>query len=395
MEAAGTGTPPAEEKLAVTIPRDDTTPSTSDISRIQESHKPISSPPRRSGIPPKRLSGVAQRPNVSTPNSTTKSSTASPSRGATAGGLSKPPTRPIANASGRRPISSVNASTAVSSTHRARPSTNSVEEDKKSAAGLDGENKRPSGPSSAKRVSIASVQSNKPTSLKATPSSADRRNSTMTSTTVDKKTPPSRTGATSPTKGILRTASSSTKSIGDSNTPRALRPPPGSSRAATRPTVSDSHRKRLSTIPASPTPISSDPVPPVFETPVEDLSSKPARPGLVTRKSTMSITIEQRLREMELVNEMLQAAMAEDGDEEDEVKEEYGRKVDEQLASLRIKLQEARRNEGKEDIKPPETVSNPGDKSGSAHAPPLQDDVQHENPGTLNSALSDSQQKVS
>lgn len=60
----------------------------------------------------------------------------------------------------------------------------------------------------------------------------------------------------------------------------------------------------------------------------------------------MSVTIEQRLREMELVSQMLQVAMAEDGDESDEVKEEYGKRVDESLASLRTKLEEARRNEG-------------------------------------------------
>lgn len=60
----------------------------------------------------------------------------------------------------------------------------------------------------------------------------------------------------------------------------------------------------------------------------------------------MSVTIEQRLREMELVHQMLQVAMAEDGDESDEVKEEYGKRVDESLASLRTKLEEARRNEG-------------------------------------------------
>lgn len=45
---------------------------------------------------------------------------------------------------------------------------------------------------------------------------------------------------------------------------------------------------------------------------------------------------------------MLHVAMAEDGHESDEVKEEYGKRVDESLASLRTKLEEARRNEGLE-----------------------------------------------
>lgn len=54
---------------------------------------------------------------------------------------------------------------------------------------------------------------------------------------------------------------------------------------------------------------------------------------------------------MEVVNIMLRAAMAEDGEEDDEVKEEYGRKADEDLANLRLKLEEARRSEGKEALK--------------------------------------------
>ena len=103
-------------------------------------------------------------------------------------------------------------------------------------------------------------------------------------------------------------------------------------------------RKRLSTIPASPAPTHLD-----FTS--SNLATHPPsptrvmRPALGSRKSTMSITIEQRLREMELVHQMIHIAMAEDGGESDEVKEEYGRKVDESLASLRTKLAEARRNE--------------------------------------------------
>lgn len=50
---------------------------------------------------------------------------------------------------------------------------------------------------------------------------------------------------------------------------------------------------------------------------------------------------------MELVNTMLRAAMAEDGKEDDQVKEEYGKQADEGLAKLRSRLEEARRNEGK------------------------------------------------
>ena len=69
---------------------------------------------------------------------------------------------------------------------------------------------------------------------------------------------------------------------------------------------------------------------------------------------------------MELVNQMLQAAMAEDGDESDEVKEEYGKKVDETLADLREKLEEARRAEGKLPLSTPSQKADSGDEAGTA-----------------------------
>ena len=62
--------------------------------------------------------------------------------------------------------------------------------------------------------------------------------------------------------------------------------------------------------------------------------------------------MEQRLKEMDLVHTMLKAAMAEDGDEDDEVKEEISRQMEENLAELKGKLEEARRNEGKGAISP-------------------------------------------
>ena len=66
----------------------------------------------------------------------------------------------------------------------------------------------------------------------------------------------------------------------------------------------------------------------------------------------MSVAIEQRLREMELVHEMLQIAMAEEGTQDDEVKEDYAKRADEALAAMRVQLEEARRNEGKPPIEP-------------------------------------------
>ena len=74
------------------------------------------------------------------------------------------------------------------------------------------------------------------------------------------------------------------------------------------------------------------------------------RPALGARKSTMSVTIEQRLREMSVVSTMLRAAMADDGSGDDEIKEEYGNQVDEDLAMLKEKLNTARRSEGREPL---------------------------------------------
>ena len=64
------------------------------------------------------------------------------------------------------------------------------------------------------------------------------------------------------------------------------------------------------------------------------------------------MTIEQRLREMELVSDMLQIAMSEEGADDEEIKEDYGKRADETLAAMRAKLEEARRNEGKPPIEP-------------------------------------------
>ncbi len=101
----------------------------------------------------------------------------------------------------------------------------------------------------------------------------------------------------------------------------------------------------------------------------------------------MSVTIEQRLREMELVSEMLQIAMAEDGDKTDEVKEEYGKKMEETLADLRGKLEEARRNEGKPPLDPPE----PSQAGATADF----DEGEGKRIEELESALVASQEKVS
>ena len=110
------------------------------------------------------------------------------------------------------------------------------------------------------------------------------------------------------------------------------------------------------------------------------------RPGLLTRKSTMSVTIEQRLREMELVHKMLTAAMTDDGLEDDVVKEEYGKTADNTLASLKAKLAEAKLREGKDSANELEAHVD-----GNSDMAKLQSVVDHERP---QSNSSDNAQKV-
>lgn len=60
----------------------------------------------------------------------------------------------------------------------------------------------------------------------------------------------------------------------------------------------------------------------------------------------MSLDLQQKLREMELVHQMLSIAMAQDGDEDDELKAEYNQKMDKSIAELRTQLEESRAAEG-------------------------------------------------
>lgn len=85
---------------------------------------------------------------------------------------------------------------------------------------------------------------------------------------------------------------------------------------------------------------------------------------------------------------MLHVAMAEDADSTDEAKEEYGKKVDESLAAIRSKLEEARRSQGLDtgDSKIDEVTEVP-------KAAPL--DVEtHDEINELKSGLVESQSKV-
>lgn len=293
----------------------------------QRSHK---SPPKN-GIPPRRHSTATKRAVASTSAPTSRSNALSSSRNVPGSGLSKPPTRPLASSSARRPTSNFAATTTASSGHKKSSSIDSVDKLYKSGSGVSDENSKPVGNKpETKRHGYGREESRFP-----------KENSLP-----DKV-------KQSGTSGVLQSTGSPSKSASKSNinsrlsgggiTPRNARPAVSSSRRGV--VGNEAPRKRLSTIPASPAPTQSDSTASASATQPTP-STRAIRPALNSRKSTMSVTIEQRLREMELVHQMIHVAMAEDGDESDEVKEEYGRKVDESLASLRTKLEEARRNEG-------------------------------------------------
>lgn len=201
------------------------------------------------------------------------------------------------------------------------------------------ENKKPSTNQTNSRLST--VESRK--SISEWPSTT-RKAPLPSLNNMDKKSTLSQNNS-SPIKTYLKSTTNNSRPGNALTSSQSNRPVASSTRTTTGLNKTDGQKKRLSTIPASPA-VQQD-----ESAPSEQLLSPPtplksARPGLGTRKSTMSVTIEQRLREMELVHRMLHIAMAEDGGEDDEVKEEYGRKVDESLASLRTKLEEARRSEG-------------------------------------------------
>ena len=100
----------------------------------------------------------------------------------------------------------------------------------------------------------------------------------------------------------------------------------------------------------------------------------------------MSVTIEQRLQEMEIVHKMLTAAMTDDGIEDDEIREEYGKTADDTLASLRARLEEARLKEGDKDSSEPRAHAD--GSNVEAKTQPIRDSRQTQ------SNLSENTQKV-
>lgn len=323
-----------DDKEHLTDPK--TTSRSSDTTRRPGSSlQTVPKTPPKNGIPPKRISTLTNRRPAAASAAPSRANASTRSHTNPGAGLNKPPTRPLASSSARRPTAGVTAATAANSGHKKRSSVTSFDSKRKGDESASEENTKSS-------VGQPENRAPKPDPRKpaTTWTLANSKSSLPQGLNGDK----SQQNTGSPTKTALRPATNGSRPIAAQSTSHTTRPIMSSARTAMGASGLDTRKKRLSTIPASPAVQRS-------ETTFSNQRSSPkpvetSRPALVSRKSTMSVTIEQRLREMELVHQMLQVAMAEDGDESDEVKEEYGKRVDESLASLRTRLEEARRNEG-------------------------------------------------
>ena len=169
----------------------------------------------------------------------------------------------------------------------------------------------------------------RPSATKAVSAAPDRR-STIQPSPNSERTPASRVSTLSPTKS--RAPATPASRTAASTTPRTTtRPLTSSLRAAG---ISEG-KKRLSTIPASPAVN--------IEASEDDKeNAKPARPPLGTRQSTRSVVLQQRVREFELVNEMLQAAMAAEDDGDMKKQERLEEEVSESMTKLRNDIDRVR-----------------------------------------------------
>lgn len=183
-------------------------------------------------------------------------------------------------------------------------------------------------------------------------STTSERTSTVSARRTTLQPSTTRQSTTSPT-GVKKVPS----------TPSTTRTLPSS---RTKPLTSSSSRnigagaigekKRLSTIPASPA-IKSDVEDSGdnkenFESDVE--KKPPTRPALGSRKSTRSVLIEQRIREFELVNSMLQQAIASDGVDDHE-QQSINEEAAASIAKLKADLAKVRQFERENGRLPTET----------------------------------------
>ncbi|KAL8940769.1 MAG: hypothetical protein Q9216_002649 [Gyalolechia sp. 2 TL-2023] len=291
----------------------------------------------KNGIPPKRVtvtSGTGTNPT--TPNAS-RSTVSSSSRHTPKGSLSKPPARPLSKGDGGRLQTSVSSSAAAVVAGKARSSVSSADGPTTENLGFPngkGEDMKNEIPSSIERTGSTS------------PAKPILRSLSNRSSHASSKTNGKRSHSTLVQSSKLQTTHGLDEAQTQSgkDTSRTERSGPNATQAKAIQNRSVTKRPSISSISSKAQTVTSEPAGAPLARNVP--SPKKMRPGLGTRKSTMSVTIEQRLREMSLVHQMLHAAMVEDGDQDDEVKEQYGKQMDETLAALKARLKEAKHNEG-------------------------------------------------
>ena len=298
------------------------------IETVEQSIESKPTPPKlKTGSIPQRtmasskMSRTVSSKSKSNPSTTpgTKTPSAAAARTTTGSTLNKPPARPTAGSTLRKPtVSSANAATG----HQPRLSVSSVDESTKSVTSGDDKKSKPA-LGAPKRLSVAG--------------------SINTSRSVPEKKPVNQPPTISERKTIGRASTASPT--------KTSQPLSAGSRPTTKPSISSLRaagvgdvKKRLSTIPASPTSThlikqEEEKEKDLQSIPVSSKGKGPVRPPLGARQSTRSAALQQKIRECELVNEMLQAAMvAEDAGDEDQ-KENLTTEVGEAIIHLKANLE--------------------------------------------------------
>ena len=284
----------------------------------------------RNGIPPKRKAVTNPAHRDSTPTGSRQANS----------GASRTTSRITDGSTAKRPAP---IKTSASSLRPKPTSSSMTREDAAHSPKLNGENEKPS-QGSKKRVSIVEPPGSKSPTKKRSIATIDRRSVFGTSTVRDLSSTNIKSKPSTTAGLALRTTGKTARLSPQSSRTSTRTPKPQiSSRGSKESAINGANREAGNApqdLDVSPSDLKNNSPPP---------QTKPTRPSLPSRKSTQSQTIEQRLREMEVVHQMLRIAMAEEGEENDEEKEEYGRQVDEKLSLLRDRLAEARRQEGKDE----------------------------------------------
>ncbi|KAI4154265.1 MAG: hypothetical protein L6R39_001432 [Caloplaca ligustica] len=328
---------PPTDPATVTMNPPEGNSSTKTISRKHEKvNGSVHQSSPKNGILSKRIVPATDKKTNATPPTASRATASSTARNTPNGSLSRASSRHLSSTDGRH-SQAAPASSKPSSIRRKHGNSVSSTEgftklslDASSAEGEDAENKPPSPSERAGSISpVKSIikPSSRPSSLASSTAAGKTTRSTLAHLSKAMSTRGADEGRARPGTNTVRNG--------------RTRPSPAEAKATTngsirKKTIIDAASPATSALRSEINGVSSNrpPSPP-----------KKVRPGLGTRKSTMSVTIEQRLREISLVHQMLHAAMAEEGDEDDEVKEAYGKQMDDTLAALKSKLEDAKREE--------------------------------------------------